>query len=418
MDQTLLNIAPAGLEDAPLTAADVRAAAERISGKVVRTPTLYSSTLSAITGAEIWLKFENLQFTAAYKERGALNALLLLTEEQKARGVIAASAGNHAQGLSYHGTRLGVPVTIVMPKTTPTVKVMQTESVGGKVVLEGESFDEAYAHARKLEGQLGLTFVHPFDEPNVAAGQGTVALEMLEDVPELDTLVLPVGGGGLSTGMGTVARDINPGIRLIGVEAQLYPSMYNLLKGTSLPIGGDTLAEGIAVIAPGLMTSKVLRSLLDEFLLVGESQIESALALLLQIEKTLVEGAGAVGLAAVINNRELFVGRKVGLVLSGGNIDTRLLANVLLRDLARSGRLARLKIGLQDRAGALFKVAKIFHEHNVNIIEVFHQRIFTHLPAKGLVTEIECEARDKEQLQALIAGLRREGYEVKLVETD
>ncbi|MEZ0135946.1 threonine ammonia-lyase, partial [Novosphingobium sp. NRRL B-2648] len=348
----------------------------------------------------------------------ALNALLLLTEEQKARGVIAASAGNHAQGLSYHGTRLGVPVTIVMPKTTPTVKVMQTESVGGKVVLEGESFDEAYAHARKLEGQLGLTFVHPFDDPHVAAGQGTVALEMLEDVPDLDTLVLPVGGGGLSTGMGTVARDINPGIRLIGVEAQLYPSMYNLLKGTSLPIGGDTLAEGIAVIAPGLMTSKVLRSLLDEFLLVSESQIESALALLLQIEKTLVEGAGASGLAAVINNRELFVGRKVGLVLSGGNIDTRLLANVLLRDLARSGRLARLKIGLQDRAGALFKVAKIFHEHNVNIIEVFHQRIFTHLPAKGLVTEIECEARDKEQLQALIAGLRREGYEVKLVETD
>jgi threonine dehydratase len=418
MDQTLLNIAPVGLEDAPLTAADVRAAGMRISGKVVRTPTLYSSTLSAITGADIWLKFENLQFTAAYKERGALNALLLLTEEQKARGVIAASAGNHAQGLSYHGTRLGVPVTIVMPKTTPTVKVMQTESVGGKVVLEGESFDEAYAHARKLEGQLGLTFVHPFDDPHVAAGQGTVALEMLEDVPDLDTLVLPVGGGGLSTGMGTVARDINPGIRLIGVEAQLYPSMYNLLKGTSLPIGGDTLAEGIAVIAPGLMTSKVLRSLLDEFLLVSESQIESALALLLQIEKTLVEGAGASGLAAVINNRELFVGRKVGLVLSGGNIDTRLLANVLLRDLARSGRLARLKIGLQDRAGALFKVAKIFHEHNVNIIEVFHQRIFTHLPAKGLVTEIECEARDKEQLQALIAGLRREGYEVKLVETD
>ncbi|MFT4055939.1 MAG: threonine ammonia-lyase [Novosphingobium sp.] len=418
MDQTLLNIAPAGLEDAPLTAADVRAAGMRISGKVVRTPTLYSSTLSAITGADIWLKFENLQFTAAYKERGALNALLLLTDAQKARGVIAASAGNHAQGLSYHGTRLGVPVTIVMPKTTPTVKVMQTESVGGKVVLEGESFDEAYAHARKLEGELGLTFVHPFDDPNVAAGQGTVALEMLEDVPDLDTLVLPVGGGGLSTGMGTVARDINPAIRLIGVEAQLYPSMYNLLKGTSLPIGGDTLAEGIAVIAPGLMTSKVLRGLLDEFLLVSEPEIESALALLLQIEKTLVEGAGASGLAAVLNNRELFAGRKVGLVLSGGNIDTRLLANVLLRDLARSGRLARLKIGLQDRAGALFKVAKIFHEHNVNIIEVFHQRIFTHLPAKGLVTEIECEARDKEQLQALIAGLRREGYEVKLVETD
>ncbi|KQM22120.1 threonine ammonia-lyase [Novosphingobium sp. Leaf2] len=419
MDQTLLNTdTGTAAGDAPLTAADVRAAAQRIAGNVVRTPTLYSATLSAITGADIWLKFENLQFTAAYKERGALNALLQLPEERKARGVIAASAGNHAQGLSYHGTRLGVPVTIVMPKTTPTVKIMQTESVGGKVVLEGESFDEASAHALKLQVERGLTYVHPFDDPHVAAGQGTVALEMLEDVPQIDTLVLPVGGGGLSSGMGTIARDINPDIRLIAVEAQLYPSMYNLLKGTNLPIGGDTLAEGIAVIAPGQMTSKVLRPLLDEFLLVSEPQIESALALLLQIEKTLVEGAGATGLAAVLANRELFVGRKVGLVLCGGNIDTRLLANVLLRDLARSGRLARLRIGLQDRAGALFKVAKVFHEHNVNIIEVFHQRIFTHLPAKGLVTEIECEARDRAQLQALVAGLRREGYEVKLVETE
>jgi len=411
MEQPLLKIA-AEPEEATLTAEDVRAAAMRIIGKVVRTPTLHSTTLSAITGADIWLKFENLQFTAAYKERGALNALLLLDEERKSRGVIAASAGNHAQGLSYHGTRLGVPVTIVMPRTTPTVKVMQTESVGGKVVLEGESFDEAYTHARKLEAKLGLTFIHPFDHPHVAAGQGTVALEMLEDVPDLDTLVLPIGGGGLATGM------INPDIRLVGVEAQLYPSMYNLLKGTSLPIGGDTLAEGIAVFAPGQFTSTVLRDLLDEFLLVSESGIESALALLLQIEKTLVEGAGATGLAAVMANPELFAGRKVGIVLSGGNIDTRLLANVLLRDLARSGRLARLRIGLQDRAGALFKVAKVFHEHNVNIIEVFHQRIFTHLPAKGLVTEIECEARDKAQLDALVAALRREGYEVKQVETE
>ncbi len=252
----------------------------------------------------------------------------------------------------------------------------------------------------------------------MAAGQGTVALEMLEDVPQLDTLVLPIGGGGLASGMSTIARDINPDIGLIGVEAQLYPSMYNLLKGTSLPIGGDTLAEGIAVFAPGQFTSKVLRGMLDDFLLVSESRIEASLALLLQIEKTLVEGAGATGLGAVIDNRELFAGKNVGIVLSGGNIDTRLLANVLLRDLARSGRLARLKIGLQDRAGALFKVSKVFHEHNVNIIEVWHQRIFTHLPAKGLVTEIECEARDREQLETLIAALRREGYEVKEVETD
>jgi threonine dehydratase len=230
-----------------LTLADVRAAAGRIAGAVVRTPTLHSRTLSEMAGCDIWLKFENHQFTAAYKERGALNALLLMPKEKLARGVIAASAGNHAQGLSYHGTRLGLPVTIVMPRTTPTVKVMQTESVGGKVVLEGETFDEAYAHARRLEAELGLAFVHPFDDPDVAAGQGTVALEMLEDVPELDTLAIPVGGGGLASGMGTVARGLNPDIKLIGVEAELFPSMFNLLKGRLYPIGGDTLAEGIAV---------------------------------------------------------------------------------------------------------------------------------------------------------------------------
>jgi len=399
-----------------LTLTDVREAAARIAGHVVRTPTLHSRTLSEMTGAEIWLKFENHQFTAAYKERGALNALLQLDSEQRARGVIAASAGNHAQGLSYHGTRLGVPVTIVMPRTTPTIKVMQTESVGGKVVLEGESFDEAFAFARAMEKQLGLTFIHPFDERFVAAGQGTVALEMLEDVPELDMLVLPVGGGGLSAGMGTAARGIKPGIGLIGVEAALYPSMYNRLKGTNLPIGGDTLAEGIAVFAPGEYTSRILADLLDDFVLVSESALENALSLLLQIEKTVVEGAGAAGLAAVLSNRELFAGRTVGIVLSGGNIDTRLLANVLLRDLARSGRLARLRLTLQDRPGALFKVMQEFNTHNINIIEIWHQRIFTHLPAKGLITDIECEARDREQLDALVAALRAKGYDVRQVE--
>ena len=403
--------------DTPLlTADDVRAAAARIAGAVVRTPTLYSQTLSAMTGADIYLKFENLQFTAAYKERGALNAMLLLGAAKINRGVIAASAGNHAQGLSYHGTRLGVPVTIVMPKTTPTIKVMQTESVGGTVVLEGESFDEAYAHARTLEIELGLTFIHPFDDPHVAAGQGTVALEMLEDVPELDMLVLPVGGGGLSSGMGTIARAIKPDIGLIGVEAELFPSMFNLLRGENRPIGGDTLAEGIAVFEPGEFTSKVLAGLLDDFVLVSESQLEGALALLLQIEKTVVEGAGAAGLAAVLANRPLFEGRKVGIVLSGGNIDTRLLANVLLRDLARSGRLARLRLTLQDRPGALFKVMKEFDAHNINIIEIWHQRIFTHLPAKGLITDIECEARDREQLDGLVAALRAKGYAVSQVE--
>ncbi|OYX62135.1 MAG: threonine ammonia-lyase [Novosphingobium sp. 32-60-15] len=407
---------PAEHADALLTLADVRAAAQRIAGQVVRTPTLYSKTLSAITGANIWLKFENLQFTAAYKERGALNALLQLTKEQRDRGVIAASAGNHAQGLSYHGTRLGMPVTIVMPKTTPTVKIMQTESVGGKVVLEGETFDEAYAHARKLEGELGLTFVHPFDDPHVAAGQGTVALEMLEDAPEIDMFVVPIGGGGLLSGMGTAARGIKPDIGLIGVQAALFPSMFAKLKHLDMPCGGDTLAEGIAVKEPGQFTSKVLAQIVDDIVLVDEAALESAVALLLQIEKTVVEGAGAAGLAAMMSHRELFAGRNVGVVLCGGNIDTRLLANVLLRDLARSGRLGRLRITLQDRPGALFKVVEEFNRHQVNILEVWHQRIFTSLPAKGLTAEIECEARDRDQIDRLVAGLRAKGYDVEQVE--
>ncbi len=403
-------------DTALLTIDDVRAAAARIAGSVVRTDTDHSKTLSEITGAEVWLKFENLQFTAAYKERGALNAMLLMDQEKLRRGVIAASAGNHAQGLSYHGTRLGLPVTIVMPRPTPSVKVMQTQAVGGKVVLYGETFDEAYAHARELEQDLGLTFIHPFDDPDVAAGQGTVALEMLEDVPELDTLVIPIGGGGLASGMSVAARAINPDIQLIGVEAGLFPSMYNRLKGTHLPCAGDTLAEGIAVQEPGAFTSKVLARLLDDLVLVTESQMESALALLVQIEKTVVEGAGAAGLAAVMAYPELFKGRKVGIVLTGGNIDTRLLANVLLRDLARSGRLARLRLTLQDRPGALFKVMRVFDQHSVNIIEIYHQRIFTTLPAKGLITDIECEARDAGQLDALVASLREAGYSVTPVE--
>jgi len=401
-----------------LTLADVRSAAERIEGAVVKTPMLHSQTLSRIAGCEIWLKFENLQFTAAYKERGALNALLLLSEQQRQRGVIAASAGNHSQGLSYHGTRLGVPVTIVMPRTTPTVKVMQTESVGGKVELFGETFDEAYAHARELEAERGLTFVHPFDDPHVAAGQGTVALEMLAEVPDLDCLVVPIGGGGLMSGMATVARAINPEIALIGVQARLFPSMYAKLAGLDMRCGGDTLAEGIAVKAPGEFTSQIIASLVDEILLVEEGALEHAVALLLQIEKTVVEGAGAAGLAAVISNPEKFAGRRVGLVLCGGNIDTRLLANVLLRDQVRSGKMARLRIALQDRAGALHTVMGEFAAHNVNIIEIHHQRIFTSLPAKGLYTDIECEARDGEQIAALVEALRVKGYSVETFELE
>ncbi|WP_082126350.1 threonine ammonia-lyase [Aurantiacibacter marinus] len=404
------------MTEATLTLADIREAAKRIEGAVVRTPTLHSKTLSAITGANIWLKFENLQFTAAYKERGALNALLQLTDEQRARGVIAASAGNHSQGLSYHGTRLGVPVTIVMPRTTPVVKVMQTEAVGGNVVLEGETFDDAYAHARQLEAELSLTFVHPFDDPHVAAGAGTVALEMLEDAPALDCIVVPIGGGGLVSGMGTVAKAHEPPIEVIGAEARLFPSSHNARFGGGLPCGGDTLAEGIAVKEPGKFTSRVIERVVDDIVLVDEPHLEEAVSLLLQIEKTVVEGAGAAGLAAILSSPERFKGKNIGLVLCGGNIDTRLLANVLLRDLARSGRLARLQITLQDRPGALFKVMREFDAHNVNIIEIYHQRIFTNLPAKGLVTDIECEARDRQQLEALVKSLTDKGYHVSQVE--
>jgi len=395
---------------------DVKAAAARIGDAVVRTPTMHSKTLSRITGAEIWLKFENQQFTAAYKERGALNALLLLTDEQRAKGVIAASAGNHSQGLSYHGTRLGVPVTIIMPRNTPMVKVMQTQQVGGMVQLEGESFDEANEFALSMAKQLGLTFVHPFDEPNVAAGQGTVALELLEDAPEIDVLVVPIGGGGLISGMGTVAKAQAHKIEVVGVQARLFPSAFARFKGVDLPCGGDTLAEGIAVKQPGAFTSQIIDKVVDDIVLVEEPHLEEAVSLLLQIEKTVVEGAGAAGLAAILAHPDRFRGKKVGLVLCGGNIDTRLLANVLLRDLARSGRLARLRITLQDRPGALFKVMSEFNAHNVNILEIYHQRIFTNLPAKGLVTDIECEARDRAQLEALVHALRERGYSVSSVE--
>jgi threonine dehydratase len=403
-------------EHLPVSLDDIRAAAARIDGAVVRTPTMFSRTLSELTGATIYAKFENLQFTAAYKERGALNKLLLMDPETRARGVIAASAGNHAQALAYHGARLGIPVTIVMPKPTPTIKVMQTEGHGATVVLEGELFDEAYAHALQLEKERGLTFVHPFDDPEIIAGQGTVALEMLEDVPEIETLVVPVGGGGLIAGVGIAAKALKPEIELIGVQAELYPSMYCRITGKELPSSGDTIAEGIAVKAPGNVTAGILERIVDEILLVPERDIETAVSLLLQIEKTVVEGAGAAGLAALLTHPERLKGRKVGLILTGGNIDPRLIATVLLRDLARAGRLARLRIQLQDRPGALFSVMRLFEKHQINIIEVYHQRLFTTLPAKGLYTDIECEARDAAHLKRLVDDLLAAGFNVHPVE--
>ena len=400
----------------PVTYADVEAAAARIAGMVVRTPTLHSKTLSEMVGAQVYIKFENLQFTAAYKERGALNTLLQLDDAARAKGVIAASAGNHAQGLAYNGSRLGIPVTIVMPRLTPTVKVMQTEGHGATVILHGETFDAAYAHARELEAERDLTFVHPFDDPRVIAGQGTVALEMLEDVPDIDTLVIPIGGGGLISGMATVARAADRDIEIVGVQADLFPSMYNEFRHTDLACGGDTLAEGIAVKEPGMITRGMVAALVDDIVLVSERRLEESVSLLLQIEKTVSEGAGAAGLAALLEFKDRFRGRTVGIVICGGNIDTRLLASVLLRDLARSGRLARLRIRLQDRPGALFQVARIFDATAVNILELSHQRIFTNLPAKGLSLDVECETRDKAHLDRLLDALRADNYEVSLVE--
>ncbi|MBV7256355.1 threonine ammonia-lyase [Pacificimonas sp. WHA3] len=400
----------------PVTFEHIQAAQKAIHGHVIRTPCMHAKTLSNITGADVWLKFENLQFTAAFKERGALNKLLSLTDEERTKGVIAASAGNHSQGLSYHAARLGIPTTIVMPKPTPIVKVTQTEGHGANVVLHGETFDDAFAHARTLEKKRDLTFVHPFDDPYIVAGAGTVAVEMLEDAPDLDMLCVPIGGGGLISGMAIAAKHLKPDIEIVGVQAALYPSMYGKMRGEAVVCDGDSLAEGISVKSPGELNFQIVKEMVDEVVLVAERELEQSVSMLLGIEKTVVEGAGAAGLAALLAHPQRFRGRKVGLPLCGGNIDTRLLANVLLRDLARSGRLARLRIRLKDRPGQLFNVARLFEEHQVNILEVYHQRVFTSLPAKGLITDIECETRDAAHLDRLVEGLRSHGYEVRMIE--
>ena len=396
----------------PISLADIQAAAARIEGAVVRTPTMLSLVLSERTGAKVYVKFENLQHSGAYKERGALNKLLLMDEGLRARGVIAASAGNHSQALAYHASRLGVPATIVMPASTPTIKVSQTEGHGAEVILHGEMFDDAYAQALRIAGERELTFVHPFDDLDVIAGQGTVALELLADAPDVDTLIIPIGGGGLISGIAAAAKALKPDLLMIGVQAELYPSMYAKFTRSNLPCAGDTIAEGIAVKAPGMLTSGIINQLVDDIVLVPERAIESAISLLVESEKTVAEGAGATGLAALLAYPERFAGRTVGLVITGGNIDTHLLANVLLRELARSGRMTRLRISLQDRPGALAAVMKLFDEHRVNIVEVYHQRVFTSLPAKDAAIDVECEARDAAQLERLSEALRAAGFAV------
>jgi threonine dehydratase len=403
---------------APPTVDDIRAAAKRIHGSVVRTPMLVSRTLSAIIGAEIWLKFENLQFTAAYKERGALNKLLQLTAEERARGVIAASAGNHAQAVAYHAKRLGIPAVIVMPEPTPTVKVTQTAGHGAQVVLYGQIVDDAFAKARELALEKGYVFIHAFDDPQIIAGAGTVGLEMLEDAPDLDTIVVPIGGGGLMSGIAIAARAMKPDIELIGVEAELYPSMKCAIQGCNMQLGGDTLAEGIAVKQPGELTSRILRELANDVVLVPERDLERAVAMLVGIEKTVVEGAGAAGLAAILSDTQRYKGKKVATLLCGGNIDTHLLANVLVRDLVRQGRIARLRVAAEDRPGALAAITAKFHEAGVNIIEINHSRIFSRLPAKDTVIEVECEAKDAQAIDDVVARLEGAGFTVERASLD
>jgi len=402
----------ASLARLPVAFDDIEAAARLLEGSVKRTICDRSRTLSDITGAEIWLKFENLQFTATFKERGALNRLSALSAEERHRGVIAASAGNHAQGVAYHAARLSIPATIFVPLGTPTVKIENTRRHGTDVIEGGATLEEATALAIEHGRKQHLTFIHPYDDPLIVAGQGTIALEMLAAVPDLEVLIIPIGGGGLISGMAIAAKTLKPGIEIIGVQAALCPSMYNLIKAQQLPMRGDTLAEGISVKAPGRITSEIVRALVDDILLASEQRIEQALSLFITIEKTVTEGAGAAGLAAVLANETRFKGRKVGLVLSGGNIDTHLLSSVLTRQLAREGRLTQLRFDIADRPGQLGTVVAILGKMGANIVEVSHQRIFTDLPAKAVVLEVVIETRDRSHLDATIAALKAANIDV------
>ena len=360
----------------------------------MRTPMRQSRTLSAIAGCEVWLKFENLQFTASFKERGALNKLLSLTEAERAGGVIAMSAGNHAQGVAYHAARLGIPATIVMPKGTPFTKVQHTQDHGARVLIEGDVLAESAAFAEQLCAEEGLTFVPPYDDDKVIAGQGTVALEMLDKAPELDTLIVPIGGGGLISGMAIAAKAIKPDIEIYGVQTELYPSMYRAIRGKTGHCGGATVAEGIAVATAAERTRVIIANLVSDIMLVDEAALEHAVALLLEVEKTVVEGAAAAGLAALLDNRERFQGRKVGLVLTAGNIDSRLLASVILRELSRGGRISVFHVELTDRPGSLAKIATVIGEAGGNIIEVLHNRLSSAISAKNVAVDITVETRD------------------------
>jgi len=393
----------------------IRDAAGRIAGAVVRTPLLHSRTLSALTGAEVFLKFENLQFTASFKERGALNKLLTLAPAERARGVIAMSAGNHAQGVAYHAARLGIRAVIVMPKGTPNTKVRGTQVLGADLRLEGETLADAAAFARELSEREQLVFVHPYDDEAVIAGQGTVALEILEDNPDLDCLVVPVGGGGLIAGMATAAKALNPQIEVFGVESERYCAMYQRLAGLPVEVGGDTIAEGLAVRDVGELPLAIARRLVSEMLLVGEDTIEQAIVALVEMEKTVTEGAGAAGLAALMTHRAKFAGKRVAIPLCGGNIDTRVLSSVLMRGLVRDGRLVRLHVALPDVAGSLAKVTTLIGEAGGNIVEVQHQRVFGIASVRTPEVEFVIETRDANHTTLLVAALESAGVRVTLL---
>ena len=398
----------------PVTLADIRAAARTIEGRVLRTPMRHSRTLSEIAGCDIYLKFENLQFTASFKERGARNRLEALSAEERKRGVAAMSAGNHAQGVAYHAGLLGIPATIVMPVTAPFTKVKHTRDFGATVILDGNDLKQANAAARIVAERDGLTFIHPYDDVKVIAGQGTLGLEMLEDVPELDTLVVPVGGGGLISGIAVAARSLKPDIAIYGAQAELYPVMRQAMRDEPLTEDppAQTIAEGIAVKQPGALTTAIVKALVTDILLVSESAMEHALAMILEIEKAVIEGAAAAGFAAVLKNPALFKGRKVGIVMSGGNIDMRMLSNVILRELSREGRILTLDVAIADQPGALSRVAALVAEAGGNILEVSHNRMMSGLSAKSATLGMVIEARDAQHAVEIRAGLENGGFPV------
>jgi threonine dehydratase len=399
-----------------VTLADIEAARRTIAGHVLRTPMLPAPKLSALTGADVRVKYENLQVTNSFKERGALNKLTSLSPSQRAQGVIAMSAGNHAQAVAYHAARLGIPATIVMPVTTPFVKVEATQAHGAEVLLDGETLTESQQRAQALARERGLTFVHPYDDPLVIAGQGTVALEMLEEAPDLDMLVIPVGGGGLIAGNAVAARALAPRIEIVGAEAALYPSVWNALRGETRPCGGATLAEGIAVKNVGALTLPIVSELVAEVVLVDEVHIEQAVYAYLTLQKTMAEGAGAAGLAAMLAKPDRFRGRKVGLILCGGNIDPRILASVMVRELQRESRIVSFRLTIPDRPGVLGQIATRLGQLGANILEVEHRRLFLDVPAKGARLDVTVETRDRAHAEAVLRALAAAGFEPARIE--